>query len=346
MKSEADDIKNWLARELQDASTGWSAGTFGAIAEFVRDPNEAVEVAVDGTALSVATQLGGIRFERFAGLQPVAYETLSANPTQWNHAVALCSSLSDCAMHGRHVVTELGPDTAALRDQDRGAILFDLGLGILQADICVRTANADLIQTLRAAEKRSLFAPGNPAIAAILSHGPHRVFATRLGRVEVYQPIPASGGQSPDGPHTHVLPKLLQSGRTHAATHPIPAGLVPCAHLYPAHPTKERNGSERCFDQRLHRRFQALLAKYGDPELFALKERARQAVCRGLDAARFDFPSTKFARTGIRVALRQMRASGEPAPSLSAWSAFFDRQALPDDVDDEQSEHDTRRAGH
>ena len=52
----------------------------------------------------------------------------------------------------------------------------------------------------------------------ILAANPHRVFISRLGRIEVYQPIPPPSGKSPEGPHTHVLPRLLQSRRTHPAT--------------------------------------------------------------------------------------------------------------------------------
>ena len=81
----------------------------------------------------------------------------------------------------------------------------------------------------------------------ILAASPHRVFVSRIGRAEVYQPIPSANGKSPDGPHTHVLPKLLQHRRTHAATEPVPDGFVPCAHLYPRHPLKDAFGREKTF---------------------------------------------------------------------------------------------------
>ena len=61
----------------------------------------------------------------------------------------------------------------------------------------------------------------------ILAANPHRVFISRLGRIEVYQPIPPPSGKSPEGPHTHVLPRLLKSGRTHPATEPVPEGWFP-----------------------------------------------------------------------------------------------------------------------
>ena len=41
--------------------------------------------------------------------------------------------------------------------------------------------------------------------------------------------------------HNDVVPKLLRQGRTHAANEPIPSGLVPCAHIYPAHMAREHN---------------------------------------------------------------------------------------------------------
>ncbi len=43
------------------------------------------------------------------------------------------------------------PDAEAMRPQDRGAILFDLGIGKSQSDICVRTADPTTIELLREA---------------------------------------------------------------------------------------------------------------------------------------------------------------------------------------------------
>ena len=109
-------------------------------------------------------------------------------------------------------------------------LLFDMGMDSPYLHFCVRTGDEQLIEILRAGEGRSLFEPHNPTMAGIVEYSPTRVAVSRLGRVEVYQPIPAADGtqQTPPGPHTHVLPQLLTSKRTHAATSPIPAGLIPC----------------------------------------------------------------------------------------------------------------------
>ena len=134
-------------------------------------------------------------------------------------------------------------------------MLFDLGLGALQVDVCIRVADPEVTAQLLPHTGRPLFEPGNPAMGVILAGSPHRVFVSRLGRIEVFQPIPPPDGQSPEGPHTHVLPKLLQHRRTHSATEPVPDGFVPCAHLYPPHPLKDEFGHARPFDAGGTRRF-------------------------------------------------------------------------------------------
>ena len=102
-------------------------------------------------------------------------------------------------MNGRTVLTALGPDERALRNQDRQAMLFDLGLGALQVDVCIRVADPEVTAQLSPHTGRPLFEPGNPAMGVILAGSPHRVFVSRLGRIEVFQPIPPPDGQSPRG---------------------------------------------------------------------------------------------------------------------------------------------------
>ena len=95
-----------------------------------------------------------------------------------------------------------------------------------------RDLTDDEVARLRAACGTSLLANDAAMLGEIAMMSPQRVFASRLGRIEVFQPIPAPDGVSPEGPHTHVLPRLLKAGRTHAATLPIPDGLVPCLELH------------------------------------------------------------------------------------------------------------------
>ena len=62
MSRAADDFA-FLADHMADPETGWSLGTFGAIAEFTRDPDEPVALSRSDTCLAAVTARGGIRIE-------------------------------------------------------------------------------------------------------------------------------------------------------------------------------------------------------------------------------------------------------------------------------------------
>lgn len=299
-------VPAFLLSRLDDAGSQWSLGTFGAIAEFMRDPHEPVHITCKDGMLSACTARGAIRFDRLDEVRLVASETASRE--SWNHRVALCLPADRCAMGRRTVLTELGSDAAAIRAGDRSALLFDLGLGALQLDACVRTADPDLIMVLRAQAGRSLFDSQSRALSAILRHSPHRVFASRFGRIEVFQPIPPAEGRSPEGPHTHVLPNLLRHGMTHAATEPIPEGWVPCAHVYPPHPAKDALGRRRPFHSAVHESFQVILRQFGDADLLEVKHRAWAALKAGKDPLALGIANSRFARNSLRVAVLQWTA--------------------------------------
>jgi len=318
-----------IADQLADPEAQWSLGTFGAIAEFMRDADEPAEVVREEPVAAVVTPRGGIRLEVRLGLRPIAFETITTQ--SWSQRVAFCLPERESTTSRRTVLTELGPDAQALRAQDRGGVLFDLGLGVLQVDCCIRTSDAALTDGLRAHAGRSLFEHGNLAMGLILRHSPHRVFMTRAGRAEVYQAIPVPGGTAPEGPHTHVLPKLLAHGRTHAATEPIPKGWVSCAHLYPAHPLRDGYGRARPFDGGRYAAFQRLLSRHGDAEHLQLKRNVIKALNAGAGPEAIAMPSDRFAQASIRVALRQLKASSGTLPALTAWFAAHDRASDSDE---------------
>ena len=81
----------------------------------------------------------------------------------------------------------------------------------------------DLIAALRAVEgcswREALDRVGHLLVAA----SPHRVVTGPLGRIEVYNPIPQEWHVSPEGCHTHLLPRLLETGRETAERRRAPA---------------------------------------------------------------------------------------------------------------------------
>ncbi len=293
-------IQRWLDRP----DTGWSMGSPGAIAEFIRTPDEPATTNPG----EVVTPRGGIRLDLPADLRLVAYETPAGPHDHWNHTVALCVSSASSGA-ARTAITDLGPDLDSLRDEDCAGSLIDLGLGLPAVDVCVRVAlGSDLSARLQAVVGSSLWADPH-LIGAIVAAGPHRVFTTPCGRVEVYAPIPPTDGRSPDGPHTHLLPTLLRSGRTHPATAPIPEKYLPVAALYP--PRDD---------------FAAFLEEFGDAEQRHLKAATWDAVRAD---SPLPTPSDPPGRAAVAVALRQL---AQREPQHAAAVAALRGQVSADDL--------------
>ena len=319
------DVDDVVRAGLDDPDTGWNMGSFGAIAEFHYVAGDPPGIA--GQGLAQVTARGGVRLSSLENVRPVAYETLSPKPHRWAQAVALCLPEDAAAMNRRDRLTELGPDADALRPEDRDAVLFDMGLAQPQVDFCIRTADPELMAVLRAAVGRSLFEADNPAMPAILAAHPHRVALTRLGRVEVFQKIggPDTGGVSPEGPHTHVLPKLLRAGRTHSANTPIPEGWVPCGSFHPGNPVSGRLGEDKDFDARAFAAFQTLLDAWGVREYVDAKHATWAALRADRSPDLHSEPKTPLGRAGLRNAIRPWRRQTGDAPLVKAWAEHFDR---------------------
>jgi len=317
------DLTLTLQTHLAAPGTGWSMGSFGAIAEFHQDPGEPAQPIAP---LGRVTGRGGIRLTGAEAARPVAYELTSGRPERWGHGVALCLPAAEAAVTRRAVLTELGPDREPLRAQDAGEVLFDMGLDQPQVVFCIRTRDPALLDTLRAAAGRSLFEPGNTAMGAILAAHPHRLALTALGRVEVYQKIggPETGGKSPPGPHTHVLPNLLRAKRTHSANIALPEGLIPCAFFYPPNPLADAMGETRPFDAAADAAFARLFDAWGLPEPQAVKGTLAGMLAAGAPPDSLQ-PATREGRRALRVALRQRRQTHGEDPQLAAWIAHHDR---------------------
>jgi hypothetical protein len=322
--NQAVDLDAVLRRYLADPTASWGLGTYGAVAEFHRTGDEPVSIDT-GATLQVVTARGALRIGSTEATRACAYEQPGHASESWSHVLTLCLPAASSTMQRRTVLTECGPDHEALRPQDRAAVLFDLGLGTAQVDVCVRTADPETLAHLRAGLGRSLFAPDNPLMQVMPRLSPHRVFVCRFARLEVYQRIPGHGETPPEGPHTHVLPHLLRHQRSHPATAPIPDGWVPCLSLYPANPMHDALGSPRPFDRAAYEAFQPLLRSFGDLALVSLKEAVTEAVRADQAPDGFALPASRTARAAVRVALRQLTHTDGHRPVLAAWRQAFDR---------------------
>ncbi|MCH6590429.1 MAG: hypothetical protein IH806_07995 [Proteobacteria bacterium] len=221
---------------LLTPDSGWSIGTFGALAEFSRGADEPAEIARTDAGGRVATARGALRIGLKNGVRVVACESPGGHGDGPTRSVAFCLPEGAGCVHGRAALTEIGPDRDAIRPEHREFTLFDIGLGVPHVDFCLRTDDAALIAEIRRSAGQRIVEPGNRVLEAIKEASPHRVCISALGRIEVYQHIPAAGRhvRTPEGPHTHLLLGLLKAGPGDAADAAIPPGFVACLTLYPA----------------------------------------------------------------------------------------------------------------
>ncbi|ACL61793.1 DUF6925 family protein [Methylobacterium nodulans] len=309
-------VRALIEAALADPATTWTFGAYGAAIAFARAPGEAAEPLCGRFGL--VTARGALAFGDLAGLHPVAYETALGGEA-WSHAVELCIDGQACGSGAPDQVTQIGPDAGAVRPRDRAAILFDLGLGLRAARLCLRSHDPGACAILRAACGRSL-CDDEARLAALLALPCDRVVLAGRHRAE------AAAGSGAPGARLQILPKLLRLRRSHAATAPIPPGLMPIAMIQPPHPL----AGTAAFDRARHAAFQGLLAAWGDPDLVALKRR----ILAGEDAPP---PTTRAGRAVARIAQAQARAlqrsasaTGGDSPTRPARSKMASAM-LPDE---------------
>jgi hypothetical protein len=84
-------------------------------------------------------------------------------------------------------------------------------------------------------------------------------------------------------------------------------------------------GVRQPFRQDCHASFQELLARFGEVKLLDVKRRVLESVSARHGPSALSPPDDRFSRAALRIALRQIKMSGEPAPAIDAWLAAHDR---------------------
>ncbi len=311
-----------LARLATDPGNGWSIGTFGAIGEFIRDEDEPATIRHDRDVLEIVTARGGLQIKHSGSFDCLAWDSLCSDGETWGHAMALCAPRPE-SVH--RVVRSLAIDSEAIRKEDRSSRLFDLGVCTGVVAMCVRTTDEGLISALQALEGQDLLS--SPTIMAeMLRAQPHRVMLSPAGRIEVYQTIPAPDGKSPEGPHTHLLAKLINKDRAHGSNVPIPKGLQSVLNVHPRSPWRNSLGERHDFAPVTDAAFAPVLERFGLEEDHAIDQRIRAAVANGENPEFADWPETRRGRTKARIVLRRLAAAGDER--AAPWRAWFDRTPI------------------
>lgn len=306
-----------------DPANAWSIGSFGAIGEFMRERDEPVRIVREDAMIEIVTARGGMRIVD-ANLAGLAWDTLSKDGETWGHAMAFCAPVP--APEPRFI-RALGCDAAALREEDRNAQFFDLGVGHGCVRMALRTEAPALIDALKAGEGKALMEQAE-VMPLVLKHQPHRVLLSPAGRVEVYQPIPLPGGKSPEGPHTHLLPKLIAKERPHSSNTPIPTGWQAALNMHPKSPWRTLLGERHPYERETDAAFQPLLELFALPEDVIVERELRAAI----ETQNLRWPETRRGRHKARIVLRRLHAAGDDR--VKSWRALHDRALLEEDEED------------
>ncbi len=209
-----------ITEHLGSSRSSWSIGVRGAIAEFLRAEEEVTRER-DLERLEVRTPRGALR---------ISATKDAVRRVRYRNSLHFCLAQSRATLPTcNEVVTELGADKESISSDFTRHVLFDLGLGIPHVRACVRTAERSLLASLRKAAGNPLLGPDRTMVHMLAATSPHRVFISRLARIEVYGPIPTE--RTPNGPHTHLLPDLLGSS-DEALDELIPPAHHVCLSLY------------------------------------------------------------------------------------------------------------------
>ena len=205
--------------------TVWSIGVVGASAELLATRDAELAVAVGGNELIARHPNGRLRVRSVAGLR--GFVQRGAEGAE----IALAVHVSRLKETMPEVVTDLGPDRNALHESGRTERLVDLGLGCADGiRFCVRTGDPALEAALRAAVGKPLFATDLPA--RLMETSPTRVLTSPVARIEVTAPIAQPGGQTPEGPHTHLLAQRLRTGSARRRLGTVPEGYAIAAQVF------------------------------------------------------------------------------------------------------------------
>jgi len=308
-----------IVERLKDPANGWSIGSFGAIGEFVRDPDEDVEIREAADLIEIVTGRGALRATAAVELTPIAWDSLSGDGESWGHSLAFCIPRPETT---NRLIRVLGPDTGAIRKEDRVSLLIDCGVGAGAVTMAMRTSDAGLIAAAAAAEGRPMLgAPG--LMSEVLRAQPHRVLISPVGRVEVFQPIPPPDGKSPDGPHTHLLTKLIAKDRCHSANVPIPDGWQSALSLHPQSPWRSMLGERHPFACDTDAAFAPLLARYELEEDAEVARSLRRDIDAGVELR---WPDSRRGRNKARIVLRRLAAAGDER--VKHWRVQYDRTPI------------------
>lgn len=228
-----EDVRAHLRETLAAGDGTWVFGVVGAVGEFTAAPGAGVEVHQAGDVITARTRNAALSVRIDDDVRALTFDAPdAATPPR----IVLAVKHERGRLPRARGVEDLGEDAGALI-RDGATQLYDLGLDRKEARFCVRVSGGLSDSPGRRALDAALelpFADALPKIGGpLIAESPVRVIDTALGRVEIAGAIPPPTASSPAGPHTHLLPDHLATGRALPAGMELPRAYLPGAIFYP-----------------------------------------------------------------------------------------------------------------
>lgn len=227
-----DDIRDFVLDRLLASSGTWVVGVVGAVAEFTAKPGGTVDAIKRDDSIVAVTNGGALRFKINDDVRALTFDRPDTPAAE--HRIVLAVKRERGRVPVTHAVSDLGKDHSAILSENREEHLFDLGLNRKEARFCVRCSPGRAFGLLTETAGSSMAAALPQIGPTLVQDSPVRVVESALGRIEVSAPIPAPAGTSPAGPHTHLLPDHLATGRAMPAGMDLPRAYLPGAIFYPS----------------------------------------------------------------------------------------------------------------
>ncbi len=231
LRWSVDDLRAFIASTLRCGGGTWVAGVYGAVAEFCIGDGENPALHIGAHIITASSPRGAISLRIPEHVRALAFGT-AQNPAD-DDIIVLAVPRERATFVPHSGLTNLGPDVEAIGRSGRDEQLYDLGLGRTAAGFGIRTADPGLKASLDRCSGLDWPDALRLIGAEIVQSSPARIVRHSLGRIEVFTDIPPPGGQSPPGPHTHLLPGQLASRADLPPTLTVPDVYVPCAVHYP-----------------------------------------------------------------------------------------------------------------
>ena len=225
-----ENIRKFIISSLDSGKGTWVFGVVGAVGEFTAAPGESISLSCENGVILAYTKNGALQMKINDDVRALTFEQpdLSvASPV----LLVVKNKIGNIPLS--NVITDLGEDTKSLFKNDNKN-LFDLGLGRKEARFGVRVASGFANKVLKNSLGQT-FTEALPSLAGpLIQESPTRVIDTAIGRIEVQGKIPYPEASSPLGPHTHLLPSEIETGRPTPIGMEIPSSYMPGAIFYPA----------------------------------------------------------------------------------------------------------------